>query len=107
LTTLATPDAQEVLELALDAFVGVTGDDVAPQVLYKLQYEQLSGSDTSEVDGPVFTFHAPSTSLSFNDSTLEPVHEAWKKVMGDAAAESEYLSFEDREGAMEDDDVYE
>jgi len=95
------------LELALDAFVGVTGDDVAPQVLYKLQYEQLSGSDTSEVDGPVFTFHAPSTSLSFNDSTLEPVHEAWKKVMGDAAAESEYLSFEDREGAMEDDDVYE
>jgi hypothetical protein len=38
---------------------------------------------------------------------LEPVREAWKKVMGDAAVDTEYFTFADREGAMDDDDVYE
>jgi Rab proteins geranylgeranyltransferase component A len=107
LTTVATPDAKEVLERALDAFVGATSEDKAPQVLYQLQYEQQAGSDGSEVEDSVFTFPAPSSSLSFNDSTLDPVHEAWKKVMGDAAVDAEYLTFADREGAMDDDDVYE
>jgi hypothetical protein len=107
LTTVATPDAQEVLERALHAFVGATSEDKAPQVLYQLQYEQQAGSDTSEVEDSLFTFPAPSSSLSYNDSTLEPVREAWKKVMGDAAVDAEYFTFADREGAMDDDDVYE
>jgi hypothetical protein len=107
LTTVATPDAQEVLERALHAFVGATSEDKAPQVLYQLQYEQQAGSDTSEVEDSLFTFPAPSSSLSYNDSTLEPVREAWKKVMGDAAVDAEYLTFADREVAMDDDDVYE
>jgi hypothetical protein len=107
LTTLATPRAKEVLERALHAFVGVTGDEQNPQVLLQLQYDQQAGSGIREAEGPIFTFPALSSSLSFDDSTLEPVREAWKRVMGDAAVESEYLTFEDREGAMDDDDVYE
>lgn len=107
MTTISTLDATEVLERALGAFVGATSDDKAPQVLYQLQYEQQAGSDISEAEGPVFTFPASSSSLSFDDSTLQPVHEAWKKVMGDAAVDAEYLTFADREGAMDDDDVYE
>jgi hypothetical protein len=107
LTTLATADAKEVLERALDAFVRATSDGRAAQVLYQLQYEQLAGSGTAGAEGSIFTFPAPSSSLSFDDSTLEPVREAWKKVMGDAAVEAEYMAFEDREGAMDDDDVYE
>ncbi|KAK4042506.1 GDP dissociation inhibitor [Parachaetomium inaequale] len=107
LTTLATADAKEVLERALDAFVRTTSDGQAAQVLYQLQYEQLAGSDTSGVEGSIFTFPAPSSSLSFDDHTLEPVREAWKKIMGEAAAEAEYMAFEDREGAMDDDDAYE
>ncbi|KAK4151325.1 GDP dissociation inhibitor [Chaetomidium leptoderma] len=108
LTTLSTPDAKEVLQQALDAFVGVTSDGhPTSQVLYQLQYEQLVGADTFGVEGPVFTLPGLSSSLSFSDSALEPVHEAWRKVMGDAAVDEEYLIFTDREGAMDDDDVYE
>lgn len=104
---MGTSCAKEVLERALDAFTGVTGDEQKPQVLFRLQYDQHAGSGILEAEGPIFTFPAPSSSLSFDDSTLEPVREAWTKVMGDAAVASEYLTFEDREGAMDDDDVYE
>jgi hypothetical protein len=54
----------------------------------------------------VFTFPTRSSPLSFDDSVLEPVREVWKKMMGDAAVEAEYMVFEDREGAVDDDDVY-
>ncbi|KAH6854949.1 GDP dissociation inhibitor-domain-containing protein [Chaetomium sp. MPI-CAGE-AT-0009] len=107
LTTLTTADAKEVLERALDAFVGVTSDGHSSQVLYQLQYEQLAGADTFKAEGSIFTLPAPSPSLSFDDSVLEPVREGWEKVMGEAAVEAEYMVFEDREGAMDDDDVYE
>jgi Rab proteins geranylgeranyltransferase component A len=107
LTTVASPDAKEVLERALYAFVGAANEDKSPQVLYQLQYEQQAGPDASEMEDSIFTLPAPSSSLSYNDSTLEPVREAWEKVMGDAAVDAEYLTFADREGAMDDDDVYE
>ncbi|KAK3298519.1 GDP dissociation inhibitor-domain-containing protein [Chaetomium fimeti] len=106
-TTLTTPDAKEVLQRALDAFLGVTNGDQPSQALYQLQYEQLAGADTFKAEGSVFTLPAPSPSLSFDDSVLEPVREGWEKVMGEAAVEAEYMVFEDREGAMDDDDVYE
>ncbi|KAK4235874.1 GDP dissociation inhibitor [Achaetomium macrosporum] len=107
LTTLSTPDANATLNLALDAFLGTITEGQAPSVLYRLQYEQLAGSQRSQSEASIFTFPAPFLSLSFNDSTLQPVHEAWKKVMGDAAVEADYMTFADREGAVDDDDVYE
>lgn len=73
-----------------------------------MQYEQLADSDKSHVEGLVFNFPAPSSSLSFDDTTLESVREAWAMVMGDDVGEAEYMVFEDREGAAaEDDDGYE
>jgi hypothetical protein len=107
LTTLSTPGAKEILERGLDAFIAATSGDQATQILYQLQYEQRAGPDSFEVDSPVFTFPAPSASLSFDDLTLDPVRVVWKKIMGDAAVDAEYLTFEDREGALSDDDVYE
>jgi hypothetical protein len=106
-TTLTTADAKEVLERALDAFVSVTSDDEPFHVLYRLQYEQLAGLDTFKAEGSIFTLPATSPSLSFDDSVLGPVREGWEKVMGETAAGAEYMVFEDREGAMDDDDVYE
>lgn len=106
-TTLTTADAKEVLERALDAFVGVTSDDQPSQVLYRLQYEQLAGADTFKAEGSIFTLPTPSPSLAFDDSMLRPVREGWEKVIGEAAAEAEYMVFEDREGAIDDDDIYE
>ena len=105
MTTLATSESQEILDQALDSFLGAVGDDQAPQCLYKLQYKRLEGSTQSPAHGSIFDFTIPSTSLSFNDSTLEPVRDAWKMVMGDAAVDAEYMQFTDREGAAEDDDL--
>ncbi|KAK3310884.1 GDP dissociation inhibitor-domain-containing protein [Chaetomium strumarium] len=107
LTTLSSADAKATLNLALDTFLGAVIQGQTPQVLYKLQYDQLAGSHRSQSDTSLFTFPAPLSSLSFSDSTLEPVHEAWKKIMGEAAVEADYMTFTDREGAMDDDDVYE
>lgn len=107
MTTLATSDSKELLQLALDAFLGAVSEGQAPQTLYKLQYDQLAGSQTLGVEGSVLTIPAPSFSLSFEDSTLEPVKQTWKQVMGDAAVEAEYMTFADREGAVDDDDIYE
>ena len=106
-TTLTTADAKEVLQRALDAFISVTSDGQPSQVLYRLQYEQLAGADTFKAEGSICTLPAPSPSLSFEDSVLGPVREGWERVMGEAAAEAEYMVFEDREGAMDEDDVYE
>ncbi|KAL2181005.1 GDP dissociation inhibitor [Thermothelomyces heterothallicus CBS 202.75] len=107
LTTLATANSKELLERALEAFTHVAGGAEAPQILFRLQYEQLTGTDVTSVEGSIVTFPTPSPSLAFNDSVLEPVREAWTKVMGEAAAEAQYMVFEDREGAVDDDDVYE
>ncbi|KAL2131620.1 hypothetical protein VTI74DRAFT_4804 [Chaetomium olivicolor] len=107
LTTLATAGSKAFLEEALDAFLSAISDGQPPPTLCKLQYDQLDGSKALEVEGSLVTLPAPSFSLSFDDSTLEPVKEAWKHVMGDAAVDAEYMTFTDREGAMDDDDVYE
>ncbi|KAL2169689.1 hypothetical protein VTG60DRAFT_5742 [Thermothelomyces hinnuleus] len=107
LTTLATANSKELLERALEAFIHVAGGAEAPQILFRLQYEQLAGADVTSIEGSVVTFPTPSPSLAFNDSVLEPVREAWTKVIGEAAAEAQYMVFEDREGAVDDDDVYE
>lgn len=56
---------------------------------------------------PKFSFPSPTLDLAFNDASLDAVLEAWKVVMGDAADESEYMIFDDREGADANDDVYE
>ncbi|KAK4140234.1 GDP dissociation inhibitor-domain-containing protein [Dichotomopilus funicola] len=107
LTTLTNPNAQEILNNALVGFISATSDAEPSPVLYRLQYEQLAGSDKSHIEGSVFNLPAPSASLSFDDTTLESVREAWAMVMGDDAGGAEYMVFEDREGAAEEDDGYE
>lgn len=58
--------------------------------------------------GNVATFGLPLLDLAFNDSTLDPVRQAWDMAMGqEANAEGvEYLVFDDREGVVDDDDVF-
>ncbi|GAB1311686.1 Rab proteins geranylgeranyltransferase component A [Madurella fahalii] len=105
-TTLTTPDSREILQKARDAFLGTLSEGQPPEILYQLQYEQSGGAHELRAKGSVITFPAPSFSLSFDDSTLEPVKEAWKKVMGDRAVDAEYMTFADREDAMDDDETY-
>ncbi|KAL2259140.1 hypothetical protein VTK26DRAFT_7312 [Humicola hyalothermophila] len=107
LTTLASADSQELLKQALNAFVEAISEDQPPHILYQFQYDQSGGPRDMRVEGSVVTLPAPNLSLAFDDASLEPIHETWKRVVGDAAVEGEYMTFSDREGAMDDDDVYE
>ena len=74
-----------------------------------MYYDQRAGPTSLSVDGNTITFPPPSLDLAFNDSVLDPVHDAWKVLMGSGAEDEdiEYLKFEDREGADDDDDAYE
>ncbi|KAL1840843.1 hypothetical protein VTJ49DRAFT_7686 [Mycothermus thermophilus] len=111
LTTTATPDAQELLIRALDAFLNAASTSAGKEAraLTKLEYEQGAGGTNSVLteEGPVLTFPAPFPSLAFNDSVLDLVRVAWKKILGDEAVDEEYLVFADREGVADDGDVYE
>ncbi|KAK4168645.1 putative rab proteins geranylgeranyltransferase component A [Cladorrhinum sp. PSN259] len=106
LTTLATSESQEVLNHALDSFLCAVSDDETPQCLYKLQYTHSGTSVQNPANGTIFGFAHPSTTLSFDDSTLGPVQDAWRMVMGNEAIDAEYMKFMDREGAAEDDETY-
>lgn len=50
-------------------------------------------------DGNVVQLPAPSLSLTFDDSVLETVRQAWKQVIGSEAEDQEYMVFSDREPA--------
>ncbi|KAI0476228.1 GDP dissociation inhibitor [Xylariaceae sp. FL0804] len=112
LTTLAAHDSTLRLETALDRLLSAAVPSTAekPLCLYKLCYEQsVSDHPTSGVaerrgNASVFAFPPPSLSLSFEDDCLSPVEAAWRMVMGDDAAESEYMVFPDREGVGDEDD---
>ncbi|KXX79250.1 Rab proteins geranylgeranyltransferase component A [Madurella mycetomatis] len=105
-TTLTTPDSREILQKALGVFLGALGEGQSPEILYQLQYEQRDGARELRAEGSVITLPAPSFSLSFDDSTLEPIKEAWRRVMGNTAVDAEYMVFADRENAMDDDETY-
>ncbi|KAI9725714.1 MAG: Rab proteins geranylgeranyltransferase component A [Chrysothrix sp. TS-e1954] len=74
-----------------------------PRRLWTLQYVQrtssLSKSDPAEQQEQprVITFGQPSLDLVFDDTILDKIEQAWRKVMGDEAA-GEFLTFDARGG---------
>ena len=107
MTTMSQPDAKSVLEFALQSFLAAVGADQTPDVLYQLYYEQLTSSNDTKQDGSLIDLPVTPPSLIFDDSILDSVKQAWKVVVGDAAAaEEEFMTFPNREGAEEEDDVY-
>lgn len=111
LSTVATAASKSILASALSSLLAAVAGDVAEPAtpLYQLYYEQRGAKAASlDVDGNIATFGLPLLDLAFNDSTLDPVRKAWDVAMGDAAKaeDVEYLAFEDREGANDDDDVF-
>ena len=109
LTTIHTLESKILLERSVDSLLAALSTDQTPTCLYQLYYEQAIGKSEPHVDGQIFEFPPPSVSLAFDDSTLEPILQAWKMAMGAAAddPEVEYMTFTDREGMGDDDDVYE
>lgn len=111
LSTIQTPESKALLENTTSALLAALApqDGPAPRCLYQLYYEQQS-SNTSTLsgEGRILDFPTLPVSLTFDDATLDPVREVWRRAMGEAAEEDDvqYMVFADREG-MDNDDEYE
>ncbi|KAI0393376.1 GDP dissociation inhibitor [Xylariaceae sp. FL0594] len=110
LTVLAASgvDSSHILDIALTELIQHNAPSAC--VLYKMYYEQVA-SDRQPIITPqrsatVFEFPSPSLGLSFDDTSLDAVKEAWKLVMKNDAVDDEYMKFEDREGMEEEDVVF-
>lgn len=77
-------------------------------MLYRIYYEQQCNSDVALAVGQRVLSFAPSpAALAFDDALLEPVHEAWKNVLGPDVPEetlADYMVFADREGVYDEED---
>lgn len=98
-----------MLQAALSSFLtAVSADREPPRCLYSLYYEQRGGTGSFTADGRIGTFAPLPLELSFPDSVLSSVKEAWSMVNGgDAGGGCEgYMEFEDREGTADEDDAF-
>lgn len=109
------PQGQSLLKAAVDKLLATaTNPDGQAKVLWSLQYTQL-GRENESVDAAqairpsslpdnVICFPPSGLDLAFEDATLDMVKEAWKLIMGDGFSEDEFMKFEDREAAQDEDD---
>lgn len=107
--TPKTPTSGEALEKALASLLSVVGGcENQPQAIYKVAYQQSHVAASVPVDASDVLPSLP-LDLAFSDTALEPVREAWTKVVGPVAddPDMQYMKFEDREGVGEEDEIYE
>ncbi|ODA83248.1 hypothetical protein RJ55_01760 [Drechmeria coniospora] len=101
LSTVSTPRSKDMLDAALSCLLATSPEPVG--CLYKLRYDQKGGTGSFTVDGGCGTFGLPPLDLAFNDSALASVREAWDMVVPNG--EGDYMQFNDREGAFDEDAV--
>ena len=106
---LPGPQGQDLLESAVNELLKAVADPTA-KVLWTLRYTQL-GRDSDIVNAAqtvepnaqnIVSFPPPSLDLAVDDSTIDLVKAAWKVVIGDEAVDDQFMDFEDREGANDD-----
>ena len=100
-----------LLETAINRLLQSVSEANA-KVLWSLRYTQLGRTSTipdavealksSSPSDNVICFPPPSLDHAFDDQLLDMVKEAWKTVMGEDAADEEFMNFEDREGAYDE-----
>jgi hypothetical protein len=73
--------------------------------LWRMHFEQTAGTGSFDVEDNIGTFDWITSDLSFNDTILEPVRDAWL-VVSDAVDEKDYMHFDDREGFNDEEDVF-
>ena len=102
-------EGQSLIENAIKKLLKSAADPSA-KVLWSLRYTQLGRTSTKAGEPPsltrlsnnAFCFPPGNLDLAFDDSLIDVVKEAWRLVMGDEAKESEFMEFEDREGAYDE-----
>ncbi|KAK1058655.1 Rab proteins geranylgeranyltransferase component A [Friedmanniomyces endolithicus] len=91
------------LDTAVQHLLESVGERPKPEVLWRMQYrhhaeaEQPRNTTTSE---NVVMLQPLQTDIVLENDVLKDVEEAWRKIMGDGAAE--FMKFESREGVDED-----
>ena len=99
---LSTASQRPALHSALETLTST----LDAKSLYTLSYTQSQGPPTLRTDGSTLTLPSPRTSLAFDDGVLDAVRGAWEVLWGTWGGErGEFMVFEDREGAEEDDEV--
>lgn len=109
LSTIHTGQSKHLLEKTVTALLTASApeDGPLPQCLYQVYYEQQhSDGNTLAAEGRILDLPPPSVMLTFDDATLGPVQEAWRRIMGEAAEgdDVQYMVFTDREGVGDEDD---
>lgn len=110
---MAGKEGQALVEDAAKEVMGST--DSSAEILWSLRYTQAGigcdggsgsggGSSLAGAHEGIYSFPAPSLDLSFDDGMMEQVKGVWKQIVGEGVDESEFLMFEEREGASMDDD---
>lgn len=107
-----TPESGALLQETITSLLSALApeDGAPPKCLYQLSYEQKTSSAAATklaVDGQILEFPTPPLSLTFDDDALDPVQEAWRRVVGEAVAaenDVQYMVFADREGVGDEDD---
>ncbi|KFY25166.1 hypothetical protein V493_04806 [Pseudogymnoascus sp. VKM F-4281 (FW-2241)] len=72
-------------------------------VLFEMYYEQSRSSTSNLASDTSCALPPSSLDLSFDDSTLDGVEDAWRRIMGNPETESPYMVFETREQLGDDD----
>ncbi|KEZ39374.1 hypothetical protein SAPIO_CDS10075 [Scedosporium apiospermum] len=109
LTTLSSPNSQQILSNALSAVIIAlsTEGEESPKRLYQFSYEQSQSSPDLSIDGTIITLPSPRLDLAFDDASLDPIRETWdavNRILGEGDP-GDYMMFEDREGVDEDDEL--
>lgn len=104
------PQGQSLLESAVNRLLQSTADPTA-KVLWSLRYTQLGRYNAgvgaaqdieSDYSKNIICLPPPSLDVAFDDTMIGVVKAAWKVVMGGNVADEEFMKFEDREGACDE-----
>lgn len=100
-----------MIENAVNKLLESTADPNA-QVSWSLRYTQLGRPDDDlaspvamkldHLSDNVVCFPPPSLDIAFDDTVIGTVKDAWRLAMGDEAVDDEFMKFEDREGAYDE-----
>ncbi|GAQ45642.1 Rab geranylgeranyl transferase escort protein [Aspergillus niger] len=99
-------EGQSMIEAAVQKLLQSAADPNT-KVLWSLRYTQLGrgashNADLSCPSKSVICIPPVSLDLAFDDSLIDTVKKAWELIMGEEAAQHEFMKFEDREGAYEE-----
>lgn len=103
LSTPASSESKALLNTAITSLLAAASGPEPAKCIWQLYYEQASGTGSFTTAGEnIGVFDWLTSDLSFNDSLLEPVRDAWLFVTGRDDIDN-YMKFEDREGVTDDD----